>query len=300
MSRCEQGIDQGRDPKKGSISQLTKDNAMICAHEFLGDSGGISKLSDKRIDYILVAAGVLPAIIRGGKQPFKKNIALDHKTLFLDLDAEVFFGKSTGKIDIQQVRKLNIKYPKRTEKYVEDVLDKFEKLDLFRKLGDLKKKAYKTKVWTRKMEKKFNTIDSYAMKSILACKKACIPSTYGSFAWSIKLVEIGLRMRYINLLGLQGKKGNIPEDILERARVKAKSEGLSIYSVEDLKFTTIQTREELRKVQEKAVKIRGNELQERAEAYSRREDTNGEGTQNFNRTGTNKRGIQLNSTGVGA
>ena len=88
-------------PKTGSISQLTKDNAMICAHDFLGYSGGTSKLSGKRIDYILVTTDILPAIIRGGKRPFEEGIASDHKALFLDLDSEVLFGKSTGKIDLQ-------------------------------------------------------------------------------------------------------------------------------------------------------------------------------------------------------
>ena len=102
---------------------------------------------------------------------------------------------------------------------------------------------------------------------MLACEKECVPSTYGSFVWSTKLVEIGLRMRYINLLGLQAKKGNIPGEILEHARAKAKSEDLSSYSVEELKISTSQTREELRQIQERAVEIRANELQERAEAY---------------------------------
>ena len=59
------------------------------------------------------------------------------------------------------------------------------------------------------------------------------------------MVEIGPRMRYINLLGLQAKKGNIPGDSLEHARVKAKSEDLSTYSIEKLKINTTQTREEL-------------------------------------------------------
>ena len=52
-------------------------------------------------------------------------------------------------------------------------------------------------------------------------------------------------MRYINILGLQVKKGNIPVDILENARAKANSEDLSTYSVEELKAIITQTREEV-------------------------------------------------------
>ena len=92
-------------PKRGSISQLTQDNAMACAHEYLGDMGGTSKTSGKRIDYILVTPGILPSIIRGEKRPFVEGITSDHKALFLDLDAEILFENNTGNIDIQQVRK---------------------------------------------------------------------------------------------------------------------------------------------------------------------------------------------------
>ena len=86
--------------KRGSISQLTKDNAMICAHEYLGDTGGTSKTSGKRVYYILVISGILPSIIRGEKRPFEEGITSDHRALFLDLDAEIIFGKSTGNMDI--------------------------------------------------------------------------------------------------------------------------------------------------------------------------------------------------------
>ena len=58
-------MEKGGICKKGSISQLTKDNAMICAHEYLGDTGRTSKTSGKRIDYIQVTSGIIPAIIKG-------------------------------------------------------------------------------------------------------------------------------------------------------------------------------------------------------------------------------------------
>ena len=80
-------------------------------------------------------------------------------------------------------------------------------------------------------------------------------------------MEIGLRMRYINLLWLHTKKGNIPAEIMEHTRARANSEDLSKSSVEDLKIITSQTREELKKIQERAKEMRERELQEKAEAY---------------------------------
>ena len=172
---------KGGNPKKGSISQLTKDNAMICAHEYLGGTGGISKTSGKRIDYILVTAGIITSNIWGRKRTFEEGVTSDHKALLLDLDAEILFGKRTGNIDIQLVRKSITKYPKKTDKYIEDVLNKFEKMGVFSALGDLKKRAYMTKTWTPKMERKFNNIDTCATEILISCEKTCIPSAYGEF-----------------------------------------------------------------------------------------------------------------------
>ena len=69
-------------------------------------------------------------------------------------------------------------------------------------------------------------------------------------------MEIQLRMRYVNFPWLHMKKGNIPPNILEHARAKAKSENLSTHSGEELKFITTQIREKQRKIQDRAKKIR--------------------------------------------
>ena len=89
-------LEEGEDIKKGTITRLTQDNALICAHEYLGDKSGTSESSDKRIDFILVTPGVLPAIIRGGKRPYSEGIASDHRALYLGLDGDTLFGKTTG------------------------------------------------------------------------------------------------------------------------------------------------------------------------------------------------------------
>ena len=149
-------MEKGGICKKGSISQLTKDNVMICAHEYLGDTGGTSKTSGKIMDYIWVTSRIIPAIIKGGNHPFEEGITSYYRALYLDLDAEILFGKITVKLDIKQVRKLDTSYPKRTEKYVEDIVRNFEARGLFRALGELKKMAYTRKILTAWVEQKFN------------------------------------------------------------------------------------------------------------------------------------------------
>ena len=52
-------------------------------------------------------------------------IASDHKTRFLDLNAEMLFG-TLEDTTISSSRLLHTKYPKRNKRYKEEVLEKFK------------------------------------------------------------------------------------------------------------------------------------------------------------------------------
>ena len=54
-------IEEGEEIKKGTITSLTQANALICAHEYLGDRSDTSESSNNWIDFLLVTPGVLPA-----------------------------------------------------------------------------------------------------------------------------------------------------------------------------------------------------------------------------------------------
>ena len=41
-------LEDGEHIQKGTITKLTQDNTLICAHEYLGDKSGTSKTSNKR------------------------------------------------------------------------------------------------------------------------------------------------------------------------------------------------------------------------------------------------------------
>ena len=99
---------------------------------------------------MLVTPGVLPAIIRGGKRPYSEGIASDHRTLYLDLDADTLFGKKMGEMDITKARNLDTKCPKRVAKNLEEVHNKFERIKLYKAMDALKTKPYTDKLWTKK------------------------------------------------------------------------------------------------------------------------------------------------------
>ena len=212
-------IQEERKKIANTITQVVKSNALVCAHKFLGYKSGTSQVSGKQIDHILVSPGILPSIIRGGFRPYAEGITSDHRALFLDFDAEILFGKGTGTLALSKVRNLDTKYPARTEKYVTDVLDLFQKRGLFAALEKIKKMAASRNGWTPQLEKKYNNLDERATEIMLKCEKECNPTQFGScesHPWSTKLTVVGHQMRYWNLRLLHMDKGNIPQSILEQ------------------------------------------------------------------------------------
>ena len=104
-------LEDGEHIQKGTITKLTQDNTLICAHEYLGDKSGTSEISNKRIDFMLVTPGVLPAIIRVGKRPYSEGITSDHRALYLDFGADTLFGIKNRRDGHHQSKKFRHKVP---------------------------------------------------------------------------------------------------------------------------------------------------------------------------------------------
>ena len=68
------------------------------------------------------------------------------------------------------------------------------------------------------MEEKYNALDKEATDIMLAAEKNCFPKTFGASAWSEKWTETGLKLRYIMLIILEKKKGNIPEYVFATSK----------------------------------------------------------------------------------
>ena len=71
-----------------------------------------------------MSQSILPALIRSGFLPLGDVIASDHRTGFVDFQADILFGKIDDPPSAS-ARKLNTKYPKRVQKYKSEVLKKF-------------------------------------------------------------------------------------------------------------------------------------------------------------------------------
>ena len=100
-------------------------------------------------------------------------IASDHRTGFVDLDTEELFGEVEDSTHSSS-RTLHTKYPKRTKKYREEVLEKFRQEHLFKAMRKLSKFATSRDRWSQKMQTKYEEIDKKATLIMLQAEKNCV------------------------------------------------------------------------------------------------------------------------------
>ena len=115
-------------------------------HAQIGDTSN-KKLH--KIDHLLVSQPITPALIRSGFLPWGAVIASDHRTGFVDFQAEILFGNMDDPTSTS-ARKLNTKYPKRVGKYKTEALQKFIDRKLLLSIEKLSKNAKRRGTWTKK------------------------------------------------------------------------------------------------------------------------------------------------------
>ena len=112
--------------KSHSITRLKRECGLVDAfehhHAHIGDT---SNKELHKIYHLLVSQSIVPALTRSGFFPWGAVIASDHRTGFVDFQADLLFGNMDDPTSSSS-RKLNRKYPKRVEKYREEVLQKFK------------------------------------------------------------------------------------------------------------------------------------------------------------------------------
>ena len=112
----------GEPAKAHSITRLKRECGLTDVfehhHAQIGDTSN-KKLH--KIDHLLVSQAIIPALTRSGFLPWGDVIASNHRTGFVDLQADILFGNMDDPTSVS-ARKLNTKYPKRVNKYKTEVL----------------------------------------------------------------------------------------------------------------------------------------------------------------------------------
>jgi hypothetical protein len=71
----------------------------------------------KQIDFVLMTAGIAPFIQSIGLLYFDVIFRTDHRTLFIDINMDGFFGSATETLPAQRLMQLQLEYPRVATEY---------------------------------------------------------------------------------------------------------------------------------------------------------------------------------------
>eukprot|EP00957_Ditylum_brightwellii_P016020 1207259-Ditylum_brightwellii.AAC.1 len=150
---------------------------------------------NKRLDYVCITPGLIPALRAAGCLPFHTGIFSDHSALFVNFDPEILFlGNLFSSID-PAMRKLKSTNPQRVDNYLEMLQAYFAAYNILERVQQLEEDFEMRLSNFIHLIDKYEVLDRSIIEAMLAAEQLCCKSKHG-YAWSIKLVQTGKRVRY--------------------------------------------------------------------------------------------------------
>jgi hypothetical protein len=227
----------------------------------------------KRLDYILVSRRLRPSIAKCGYLPFSQCIQSDHRGIFMDLDKTNLFGNHQPILPAE-MRKLTTKHPKKVEKYLEVLRDKFLSHNVEERSITLYDKANNTNAgWTPIDQARYNALDRDITRAMLTAEKHCGGKTH-STPWSPTLTRAGKTVQYWNLRRKQIKFHFQYDESLMWLRTEYNIDDSDERDIDYIHEKLTEARATLAQIRKKARSTRDAHLQALAEQEGKRHKMN--------------------------
>lgn len=125
-------------PASGSLTTLMRDCHLVdIFHHHHGTCPAFSTYDsgNKRLDYAIGSASLLPFVVRCGYLPFYMGVSSDHRGLFLDLSFELIDGLT--KLESVPRRYLHSAFQKDVYKYKQYLVNEFKSHNIYQRAADL-------------------------------------------------------------------------------------------------------------------------------------------------------------------
>jgi hypothetical protein len=147
------------------------------------------------IDYVYVSEGLLEHVVGIGMLSFDAVFDSDHRTFFLDIDHEYFFGKELDNMAAPQFRQLQLADPRIAAGYGEIVHKLFTNHNIYKRLQSIEARG-KKEDWTMEDENLYEAIDRDTARSMLSAYKQCNPRKMHTEPWSLAIGLATNAIRY--------------------------------------------------------------------------------------------------------
>lgn len=110
---------------------------------------------------------------------------------------ETFFSHTPTHPLLPTARLLKFTMPKRRNRYIKKVREKFKSQKVLKAAQELQKEAQAQGAWNTKLQTKYENIDRKATEILFSSEKQCLPKFTTLRTWSATLRDTGLTLRYL-------------------------------------------------------------------------------------------------------
>jgi hypothetical protein len=127
----------------------------------------------KQINFVLTTAGIAPFIQAIGLLDFDVVFRTDHRTFFIGIDMDGFFGSATETLPAQRLRQLQLSDPRVATEYRKALHQQFIHHSVFRRIKE-QSESSKSGEWTIAQESKYESLDRYITRAMLHAESVCL------------------------------------------------------------------------------------------------------------------------------
>jgi hypothetical protein len=172
----------------GSIATYTRNcglrNTLSERHAETGTAISNTHLrGTKQIDFVLTTAGIAPFIRAIALLDFDVVFRTDHRTFFIDIDMDGFFGSATETLPVQRLRQLQLENPRVATAYRKALHQQFIHHSVFRRIKD-QSESRKSGEWNIAQESKYEALDRDIFRAMLHAESLCLLKHNHNTPWS--------------------------------------------------------------------------------------------------------------------
>jgi hypothetical protein len=152
----------------------------------------------KKIDCVLMTAGIAPFILAIGLLDFDVIFRTDHQTFFIDIDMDGFFGSATETLPAQRLRQLQLEDPRVATEYRKVIHQQFIHHSVFRRIKE-QSDSSKSGEWNMAQESKYEALDRDTTRDMLHAESICLIKHTHNTPWSPVIGRTTSSIRYWDL-----------------------------------------------------------------------------------------------------
>jgi hypothetical protein len=187
----------------GSIATYTRNcglsNTLSERHAETGTSIPNTHLrGSKQIDLALATSDIVPFIRAIGLLDFDVVFRTDHRTFFIDIDMDGFFGSATETLPAQRLRQLQLEDPRVDKAYRKALHQQFIHHSVFRRIKE-QSESRKSGEWNIAQESKYEALDRDITRGIMHAEYVCLLKHKHNTPWYPAIGRATSSIRYWDL-----------------------------------------------------------------------------------------------------